>query len=61
METDPARTCELPVGLPAPFGPMMPKISPGYTENDTSSTPAAGPYNLRSRSTLTTGGLAGEP
>ncbi len=31
------------VGLPAPFGPRMPKISPSATENDTSSTATTGP------------------
>lgn len=43
------------VVLPAPFGPMIPKISPSLTENDTSITPTPRPYALRNRSTVTTG------
>ncbi len=35
------------VVFPAPFGPRMPKISPGSTEKLTPSTTVRSPYTLR--------------
>src|SRR5262252_4027492 len=42
------------VVLPAPLGPMSPKISPSSTWKETSSTATVGPYSLRRCSTSTT-------
>src|SRR6267142_342279 len=44
------------VVLPAPFGPISPKISPSLTSNDTSSTATVLPYVLRQPETRMTGG-----
>src|SRR5579872_1524705 len=43
------------VVLPAPFGPIRPKISPSTTSNDTSSTATVDPYVFRQPATLMTG------
>jgi hypothetical protein len=43
------------VVLPAPFGPSKPKISPGYTSNETSSTARTEPNDFPRWETLTVG------
>src|SRR6478752_3173675 len=40
-------THSIVVVLPAPFGPISPKISSRWTSNDTSSTATSRPYRLR--------------
>src|SRR5215510_6091541 len=48
-------THSIVVVLPAPFGPISPKISPSHTSKDTSSTATVGPYVLRMPPTWITG------
>src|SRR5262249_20142553 len=50
-------THSIVVVLPAPFGPINPKISPGCTSNETSSTASVRPYAFRIEATWMTGWL----
>ena len=43
--------------LPAPFGPIRPRISPGRTSNERSSTATRPPNSLRARSTISSGAV----
>src|SRR5215831_3148161 len=47
-------THSIVVVLPAPLGPIRPKISPWQTSNDTSSTATSEPYVLRQPATWMT-------
>src|SRR5215467_6371854 len=49
-------THSIVVVLPAPLGPIRPKISPWRTSNDTSSTATVDPYALRRLETSMTAG-----
>src|SRR5947209_6760758 len=48
-------THSIVVVLPAPLGPIRPKISPAWTSNDTPSTATVRPYAFRIASTRTAG------
>src|ERR1700704_1695784 len=51
-------THSIVVVLPAPLGPISPKISPSFTSNDTSSTATVEPYVFRKPETRMTGAAA---
>src|SRR3569833_992684 len=64
MRTSPSLSASWPstqlhsVDLPEPFGPMMPRISPSRTSNETPSTAVMPPNDLRRLETWRTGVMA---